>query len=193
MLDFRLDSGEWRRQAPWVAQRHVSCGARLARHPSARAIDVASRAHGFSRRAERGSRREAPRGEADAADLFKRGGQGRRVGGPEGGRRGTTGGATAEGAGDDGSRARRPRADADAEDGDGAPGSAGVCPGKSPRARGLADGGSLRSRPRLLAVPRRRYVVGARRLSAHADFARPWRCGARSWASRRCFARGAST
>ena len=108
---------------------------------------------------------------ADASDLFKRGGPKsiRASAAPraDAGNRRPAG--DAEGAGDDGSRARRPRADADAEDGDGAPGSAGVRPGGSRARADDADGGSLRSRPRLLAKFRALCGALARRLSAHAD------------------------
>ena len=107
---------------------------------------------------------------ADASDLFKRGGPKsiRASAAPRVDAGGRPAG-DAEGAGDDGSRARRPRADADAEDGDGAPGSAGVCPGGSRARADDADGGSLRSRPRLLAKFRALCGALARRLSAHAD------------------------
>ena len=108
---------------------------------------------------------------ADASDLFKRGGPKsiRASAAPRVDAGGRPAG-DAEGAGDDGSRARRPRADADAEDGDGAPESAGVQTGGSrARAEILADGGSLRSRPRLLAKFRALCGALARRLSAHAD------------------------
>ena len=107
---------------------------------------------------------------ADASDLFKRGGPKsiRASAAPRVDAGGRPAG-DAEGAGDDVSRARRPRADADAEDGDGAPGSAGVCPGGSRARADDADGGSLRSRPRLLAKFRALCGALARRLSAHAD------------------------
>jgi hypothetical protein len=107
---------------------------------------------------------------ADASDLFKRGGPKsiRASAAPRVDAGGRPAG-DAEGAGDDGSRARRPRADADAEDGDGAPGSAGVRPGGSRARADDADGGSLRSRPRLLAKFRALCGALARRLSAHAD------------------------
>ena len=108
---------------------------------------------------------------ADASDLFKRGGPKsiRASAAPRVDAGGRPAG-DAEGTGDDGSRARRPRADADAEDGDGAPESAGVQTGGSrARAEILADGGSLRSRPRLLAKFRALCGALARRLSAHAD------------------------
>ena len=107
---------------------------------------------------------------ADASDLFKRGGPKsiRASAAPRVDAGGRPAG-DAEGAGDDGSRARRPRADADAEDGDGAPESAGVRPGGSRARADDADGGSLRSRPRLLAKFRALCGALARRLSAHAD------------------------
>ena len=107
---------------------------------------------------------------ADASDLFKRGGPKsiRASAAPRVDAGGRPAG-DAEGAGDDSSRARRPRADADAEDGDGAPGSAGVRPGGSRARADDADGGSLRSRPRLLAKFRALCGALARRLSAHAD------------------------
>ena len=105
----------------------------------------------------------------DASDLFKRGGPKsiRASAAPRvdaGGRHA----GDAEGAWDDGPRARRPHADADAEDGTGAPG-AWHSGGSRGRGEDDADGGTLRSRPRLLAKFRALCGALARRLSAHAD------------------------
>ena len=173
MLDFRLDSGEWRRQAPG-SHSDTFRAARGWRTPGARATSgrvARSRmdSPGAPSGSGRGEKRPASDA-ADASDLFKRGGPKsiRASAAPRVDAGGRPAG-DAEGAGDDGSRARRPRADADAEDGDGAPGSAGVCPGGSRARADDADGGSLRSRPRLLAKFRALCGALARRLSAHAD------------------------
>lgn len=171
MLDFRLD--RWRRQAPG-SHSDTFRAARGWRTPGARATSGrVSRSRMDSPGAPSGSGRGEKRpasDAADASDLFKRGGPKsiRASAAPRVDAGGRPAG-DAEGAGDDGSRARRPRADADAEDGDGAPRSAGVRPGGSRARADDADGGSLRSRPRLLAKFRALCGALARRLSAHAD------------------------
>ena len=107
---------------------------------------------------------------ADASELFKRGGPKsiRASAAPraDAGNRRPAG--DAEGAGDDGRRARATNADADDEKLDGAREGA-VLRVSGETATDDADGGSLRSRPRLLAKFRALCVALARRLSAHAD------------------------
>ena len=163
----------WRRQAPG-SHSDTFRAARGWRTPGARATSGrVSRSRMDSPGAPSGSGRGEKRpasDAADASDLFKRGGPKsiRASAAPRVDAGGRPAG-DAEGAGDDGSRARRPRADADAEDGDGAPESAGVRPGGSRARADDADGGSLRSRPRLLSKFRALCGALARRLSAHAD------------------------
>ena len=107
---------------------------------------------------------------ADASELFKRGGPKsiRASAAPraDAGNRRPAG--DAEGAGDDGRRARATNADADDEKLDGTREGA-VLRVSGETATDDADGGSLRSRPRLLAKFRALCVALARRLSAHAD------------------------